>query len=138
MGADQLSAPDRRIAKTPTSLGFGVGHGVGIRTCHRVGHRRFVRTIEDRAVAVGHSLELKRWRVILDEAVTRVADRFVRAEPRRIAGQFMEGLLSDADRKTCWSLAERAGHVDPQATQRLLRTAIWPRPVSPCRPSGNR
>ncbi|WP_230689038.1 transposase [Micromonospora sp. WMMC415] len=57
--------------------------------------------------------------------MTRVADRFVRAEPRRTAGQFVEGLLSDAERKTCWSLAERAGHGDPQAMQRLLRTAVW-------------
>ncbi|MEH1012925.1 transposase [Micromonospora sp. CPCC 206060] len=57
--------------------------------------------------------------------MTRVADRFVRAEPRRTAGQFVEGLLSGVERKTCWSLAERAGHADPQAMQRLLRTAVW-------------
>jgi SRSO17 transposase len=76
-------------------------------------------------MAVGHSLDLDRWRVILDEAVTRVADRFVRAEPRRTVGQFVEGLLSGVERKTCWSLAERAGHDDPQAMQRLLRTAVW-------------
>jgi SRSO17 transposase len=57
--------------------------------------------------------------------MTRVADRFVRAEPRATAGQFVEGLLSNAERKTCWSLAERAGHGDPQAMQRLLRTAVW-------------
>ncbi|MFC8850382.1 MULTISPECIES: IS701 family transposase [unclassified Micromonospora] len=57
--------------------------------------------------------------------MTRVAARFARAEPRRTAGQFVEGLLSDAERKTCWSLAERAGHADPQAMQRLLRTAVW-------------
>ncbi|MER5336760.1 IS701 family transposase, partial [Micromonospora sp. NPDC002717] len=61
----------------------------------------------------------------MDEAATRVAGRFVRAEPRRTAGQFVEGLLSDVERKTCWSLAERAGHADPQAMQRLLRTAVW-------------
>ncbi|AWS48996.1 IS701 family transposase [Streptosporangium sp. 'caverna'] len=57
--------------------------------------------------------------------MTRVAGRFVRAEPRRTAGQIVKGLLSEADRKTCWSLAERAGHADPQAMQRLLRTAVW-------------
>ncbi|MBC8989591.1 IS701 family transposase [Micromonospora chalcea] len=57
--------------------------------------------------------------------MTRVADRFARAEPRRTAGQFVEGLLSGVERKTCWSLAERAGHNDPQAMQRLLRTAVW-------------
>ena len=39
-----------------------------------------------------------RWRVILDEAVTRVACRFVRAEPRRTAAEFVEGLLSGAER----------------------------------------
>jgi SRSO17 transposase len=29
------------------------------------------------------------------------------------------------ERKTCWSLAEHAGHADPQPMQRLLRTAVW-------------
>ncbi|MGC4857196.1 transposase [Micromonospora sp. DT4] len=57
--------------------------------------------------------------------MTRVADRFVRAEPRRTAGQFVEGLLSGVERKTYWSLTERAVHDDPQAMQRLLHTAVW-------------
>jgi hypothetical protein len=38
---------------------------------------------------------------------------------------FVEGLLSMVERKTCWSLAERAGHADPQAMQRLLPYAVW-------------
>ncbi len=76
-------------------------------------------------MAACHSVDPTGWRVILDGAVTRVADRFVRAEPRATAAQFVEGLLSNAERKTCWSLAERAGHADPQAMQRLLRTAVW-------------
>ncbi|MFF0654726.1 transposase [Micromonospora tulbaghiae] len=83
-----------------------------------------MKTTEDRAVAACHSVNPAGWRVILDEAVTRVAGRFVR-EPRRTAGQFVEGLLSGVERKTCWSIAERAGHDDPQAMQRLLRTAVW-------------
>jgi hypothetical protein len=90
-----------------------------------VDHRWFVRTTEDRAVAACHSVDPAGWRVILDEAVASVAGQFVRAEPRRTAGQFVEGLLSGLERKTCWSLAERAGHDDPQAMQRLLRTAVW-------------
>ncbi|WP_434971554.1 IS701 family transposase [Micromonospora peucetia] len=57
--------------------------------------------------------------------MTHVADRFVRAEPRATAAQFVEGLLSGVERKSCWSLAEWAGHADPQAMQRLLRTAVW-------------
>ncbi|MEU7944639.1 transposase [Micromonospora taraxaci] len=84
-----------------------------------------MRTIEDRAVAVCHSVDPAGWRIVLDEAMTRVAGRFVRAEPRATAGQLVEGLLSEAERKTCWSLAVRAGHGDPQAMQRLLRTAVW-------------
>lgn len=84
-----------------------------------------MRTTEDRAVAVCHSVDPAGWRVILDEAVTRVAGRFARPQPRVTAGQFVEGLLSSVERKTCWSLAERAGHADPQAMQRLLRTAVW-------------
>jgi SRSO17 transposase len=62
---------------------------------------------------------------VLDAAMSRVAGRFARAEPRRTAAAFVEGLLSTVERKTCWSLAERAGHADPQPMQRLLRTAVW-------------
>ena len=54
-----------------------------------------------------------------------VAGRFGRAEPRRTAREFVLGLLSPVERKNCWWLAERAGHGDPQAMQRLLRTAAW-------------
>ena len=54
-----------------------------------------------------------------------VAGRFGRAEPRRTAREFVLGLLSPAERKNCWQLAEQAGHGDPQAMQRLLRTAVW-------------
>ena len=54
-----------------------------------------------------------------------VAGRFVRVEPRRAAREFVLGLLSPVERKNCWWLAERAGHDDPQAMQRLLRTAVW-------------
>ena len=54
-----------------------------------------------------------------------VAGRFGRAEPRRTAREFVLGLLSPVERKNCWWLAERAGHGDPQAMQRLLRAAVW-------------
>ena len=54
-----------------------------------------------------------------------VAGRFGRVEPRRTAREFVLGLLSPVERKNCWWLAEQAGHGDPQAMQRLLRTAVW-------------
>src|SRR5205823_303802 len=50
---------------------------------------------------------------------------FGRAELRRTTREFVAGLLSPAERKNCWQLAEQAGHADPQAMQRLLRTAVW-------------
>jgi SRSO17 transposase len=63
--------------------------------------------------------------MLFDELMFLVAGRFGRAEPRRTAREFVLGLLSPAERKNCWQLAEQAGHGDPQAMQRLLRTAAW-------------
>ncbi|MFC9222488.1 transposase [Streptomyces hygroscopicus] len=37
----------------------------------------------------------------------------------------MTGLMSDIERKTCWSPAGHAGHSGPDAMQRLLRSARW-------------
>jgi SRSO17 transposase len=76
-------------------------------------------------IAVGHGLDRDRWRQALDAALDRVVARFARAEPRRVARAFVEGLLSTVERKTCWSLAEHARHADPQPMQRLLRAAPW-------------
>jgi DNA invertase Pin-like site-specific DNA recombinase len=61
---------------------------------------------------------------LFDEVMDRIAVRFVRVEPRRTARAFVLGLLSDVERKTCWGLAEAAGHARPDAMQRLLRCAL--------------
>jgi SRSO17 transposase len=53
------------------------------------------------------------------------AGRFGRVEPRRAATAFVAGLLSELEVKTCWQLAERAGHARPDAMQRLLYRAVW-------------
>jgi SRSO17 transposase len=82
-------------------------------------------TPDDDAVAAGHSVDPARWRVLFDELMFAVAGRFGRAEPRRTAREFVLGLLSPVEQKNCWWLAEQAGHQDPQAMQRLLRTAVW-------------
>ncbi|GGM68162.1 transposase [Micromonospora sonchi] len=37
----------------------------------------------------------------------------------------MTGLLADLEVKTCWQLAEQAGHARPDAMQRLLYRAVW-------------
>lgn len=82
-------------------------------------------TPDDDAVAAGHSVDPAGWRELLDELMFAVAGRFGRAEPRRTARDFVLGLLSPLEQKNCWWLAEQAGHGDPQAMQRLLRTAVW-------------
>jgi SRSO17 transposase len=84
-----------------------------------------VSTPDDGAVAAGHSVDPAGWRVLFDELMFLVAGRFGRVEPRRTAREFVLGLLSPLERKNCWWLAEQAGHGDPQAMQRLLRTAVW-------------
>ncbi|PWU45932.1 IS701 family transposase [Micromonospora sp. S4605] len=53
------------------------------------------------------------------------AGRFGRVEPRRAAAAFVTGLLSELEVKTCWQLAEQAGHARPDAMQRLLYRAVW-------------
>ena len=76
-------------------------------------------------MAAGHSVDPAGWRELFGELMFLVAGRFARVEPRRTAREFVAGLLSAVERKNCWWLAERAGHDDPQAMQRLLRTAVW-------------
>jgi SRSO17 transposase len=84
-----------------------------------------VSTPDDGAVAAGHSVDPAGWLELFGELMSLVAGRFARVEPRRTAREFVPGLLSPVERKDCWWLAERAGHGDPQAMQRLLRTAVW-------------
>jgi SRSO17 transposase len=61
----------------------------------------------------------------LDEVMAGLAPLFARAEPRRNARQYVEGLLSDTPRKNCWQLAEHAGHRTPDRMQWLLERARW-------------
>ena len=76
--------------------------------------------VEDVGVA-----EVKDWAVGLDEVLARIGPRFARAEPRVRAGAYVRGLLSTAERKNGWTLAERAGDATPDAMQRLLNHADW-------------
>ena len=55
----------------------------------------------------------------------RIAERFVRVEPRRKARAFVLRLLSDLPRKNCWTLAEQAGDANLYGLQHLLPRAKW-------------
>lgn len=62
---------------------------------------------------------------MFDQVMARIAGRFGRVEPRAAARSYLLGLLSNAERKNCWQLAEQAGHARPGPMQRLLRHARW-------------
>jgi SRSO17 transposase len=69
--------------------------------------------------------EVVDWAVGLDEVLARIGPRFARAEPRARVGVYLRGLLSSAERKNGWTLAEQAGDATPDAMQRLLNHADW-------------
>jgi hypothetical protein len=55
----------------------------------------------------------------------RIGGRFERVEPRRRALGYLQGLLSQVERKNSWWLAEQAGEVTPDGMQRLLNGSGW-------------
>jgi SRSO17 transposase len=65
------------------------------------------------------------WASELEAVHARIAPRFERAEPRRRALAYLSGLLSHAERKNSWQLAEEAGDRTPDGMQRLLNASRW-------------
>jgi len=65
------------------------------------------------------------WAAELEVLCQRIAPRFGRVEVRRRASGFLRGLLSGAERKNGWQLAEQAGDATPDGMQRLLNHARW-------------
>jgi SRSO17 transposase len=55
----------------------------------------------------------------------RLKPCFARAKPYTQAGKYMMGLISDLPRKNGWTIAEHAGDLTPDPTQRLLNHAVW-------------
>ena len=55
----------------------------------------------------------------------RPAPYFERAEPRQRAMAYLRGLLSPAERKHSWPLAEVSGDTTPSGVQHLRRRARW-------------
>lgn len=69
--------------------------------------------------------EARGWAAGLDELVSRIAPRFVRAEPRRRAAAYLKGLLAPLERKNGWQLAEAAGDSTPDGVQDFLARVRW-------------
>jgi SRSO17 transposase len=69
--------------------------------------------------------EIVQWVQALMDLHTRIAPRFARPEPCRRALAYLQGLMSDIERKNGWQLAEHAREGTPYGMQRLLSQAVW-------------
>src|SRR5260221_10641073 len=68
---------------------------------------------------------ISRWADRFSRMCERLASHFGRSEPRERAQQYMLGLMSNAERKNSWQIAETMHEYGPQGMQRLLNTAAW-------------
>ena len=66
-----------------------------------------------------------RWAQELAAVMERIGARFGRVEPRRRARAYLRGLLSPAERKNGWQLAEMAGDRTPDGVQDFLARVHW-------------
>ena len=88
--------------------------------------------VEDaRAVAEdGHAA----WSESFNEMFMQVAGVFSNARVRGHGRAYVLGLLSQAERKNSWQLAEFAGDASPDGMQRLLNFSPWDEDAVPGRP----
>ena len=70
-------------------------------------------------------IEATSWAEELKAVAGRIAPRFGRAEPRRRALAYLQGLLAPLERKNGWHLAEAAGDHTPAGIQEFLSRVHW-------------
>ena len=68
---------------------------------------------------------VRSWTEEFDAVGERIAPRFARSEVRERTQDYLRGLLSGAERKNGWQLAEVAGNATPYGIQHLLGRANW-------------
>src|SRR6266568_3672030 len=69
--------------------------------------------------------ELEQWQEEFDAFHARFADLFERSESREQARTYLRGLLTEAQRKNSWQMAEAVGERIPDRMQRLLYRVPW-------------
>ncbi len=69
--------------------------------------------------------EVRGWAQGLDELAARIDRHFARREARERAMEYLRALLSPAERKNTWQLAEICGEDNPYGLQHLLGRAEW-------------
>jgi SRSO17 transposase len=70
-------------------------------------------------------LDVPGWQRYWSEIAQRIASVFARADARTRAMAYLAGLLSPAERKNSWQLAEISGDPNPYGFQHLLGRADW-------------
>lgn len=69
--------------------------------------------------------EIEQWAAALDALFHRIGSRFARSEARLRAKDYLKGLLSPAERKNGWQLAEMVGDTTPYGFQQFLYRSPW-------------
>ena len=69
--------------------------------------------------------ELEQWQDEFEVFHARFADLFERSESREQARTYLRGLLTEAQRKNSWQMAEALGECIPDRMQRLLYRVPW-------------
>jgi SRSO17 transposase len=70
-------------------------------------------------------LDVQMWNVYWAEIERRIGSLFARSDARERALSYLAGLLSPAERKNSWQLAEQSGDPNPYGFQHLLGRADW-------------
>jgi SRSO17 transposase len=70
-------------------------------------------------------LDVQVWNVYWAELERRISPVFARSDALTCAMSYLAGLLSPAERKNSWQLAEISGHPNPYGFQHLLGRADW-------------
>ena len=78
-----------------------------------------------RCGALSSRSEAEDWAAELEAVAGRIAPRFGRAEPRRRALAYLQGLLAPVERTNGWHLAEAAGDHRPDGMQEFLARVHW-------------
>ena len=77
--------------------------------------------VDEAVTSAGHA----GWIEPFNEMFALVAGVFAEAPSRRRARAYLLGLLSQAERKNGWTIAEFAGDLSPAGMQRLLNFYAW-------------
>lgn len=76
-------------------------------------------------VSANVAVDVTTWAQELDQVMERIGPRFARAEARQRAEAYLQGLLSPAERKNSWQLAEMLGEPTPYSIQQFLYRSVW-------------